>query len=54
VRDAAVKAKEDSDSWLRAQQVEMEQLCSTYESLRQALNSLTQKAQSLESSLSIT
>jgi multidrug efflux pump subunit AcrA (membrane-fusion protein) len=53
-RDTAVKAKEDSDSRLRAQQVELEQLRSTYESLRQALNSLTLKAQSLEGSLSIT
>jgi chromosome segregation ATPase len=52
-RDAAVKAKEDSDSRLRTLQVELEQLRSTYESLRQALNSLTQKAKSLEGSLSI-
>jgi chromosome segregation ATPase len=53
-RDATVKAKEDFDSRLRALHAEMDQLRSTYKSLRQAINSLTQKAQSLESSLNIT
>jgi predicted nucleic acid-binding Zn-ribbon protein len=46
-RDAAVKAKEDSDSRYQALQIEMEQLHNTYESSRQAITALTQRTQAL-------